>query len=310
MPVRNGNSSRVTNSSPKGVYCRIVTKCGVWRRLARNMLELEMMRFKTPYFVCAALALQVLTTNRVMAATIADARALTSGTAVTLNGVTVVNIVDTINSTNNKSFHLEDSTGGITIFGPNGTIDPILDQISLGDIIDITGVTGSFANLFQLQGDGSQALTLGGVTPGSGSPVPTSITAADLADGSPTAEALESRLAIIDSGDYFFFEGDGSTTFAGATNYTLSNGFDSLIVRIGANSQDLVGQVIPVENVTVTGIVSQFNFDDPNSGYQFLPRTFSDITVVPEPSTWALFACALFCLGGFYISRRRSKAEE
>lgn len=269
------------------------------------MLILEMMKYKTPYTVCAALALQVMMTNAAMAATIADARALSLGTAVTLNGVTVVNVVDTINSTNNKSFQLEDSTGGITIFGPNGTIDPILAQISLGDTIDITGVTGSFANLFQLQGDSSQALTLGAITPSSGSPVPTSITASDLADGSPTAEALESRLAIIGNGDYFFFEGDGFTTFAGATNYTLSNGFDSLTVRVGADSQDLVGQIIPVENVTVTGIVSQFTFDDPNTGYQFLPRTFSDITVVPEPTTWALFAFSVLCLGGVYLSKRR-----
>ncbi|RKY58279.1 MAG: hypothetical protein DRP96_08705, partial [Candidatus Neomarinimicrobiota bacterium] len=69
-----------------------------------------------------------------------------------------------------------------------------------------------------------------------------------------------------------------SGTFAGNTNYIVSDGVNTLNIRIDTDT-DMPGNSIPGGAVNIVGILSQYDNSSPYSeGYQLLPRTLSDIT--------------------------------
>ncbi len=67
-------------------------------------------------------------------------------------------------------------------------------------------------------------------------------------------------------------------TFVGNTNYHITDGTDSLIVRLDPDVTDITGQEIPSGDIAVSGISGQFKSGQPyNSGYQIMPRSWDDI---------------------------------
>ena len=49
------------------------------------------------------------------------------------------------------NFQLQDATGAITVFGSNDDINAVLTGLNVGDSMSLSGTTGSFNGLFQLQ---------------------------------------------------------------------------------------------------------------------------------------------------------------
>jgi len=200
------------------------------------------------------------------------------GSGVVVCDVVVSNLTDLVNSATVKSFHVQDATGGMTVFGSNSIIDNLLlnggDPIQEGHTITIAGTTDEFNGLFELvQGPPLPLKVLaksGAITP----VTPEPILAADLQAGNPTAEVLESKLVkllgvtFVDSGN-----------FTGLTNYNVTDGLNVAVVRIATESLDLVGTPIPTGPVDIVGIVTQYDTTAPyDAGYQVLPRSLADIT--------------------------------
>ncbi|MGO3238735.1 MAG: T9SS type A sorting domain-containing protein, partial [Psychroflexus halocasei] len=67
-------------------------------------------------------------------------------------------------------------------------------------------------------------------------------------------------------------EGDGTAMFAAGTNYTLTDGSNSTILRTQFQNADFIGEVIPSTQLNnVVGIVSEFGGDG-----QLFPRSLDD----------------------------------
>ena len=168
---------------------------------------------------------------------VARARSVTEGTLVTIHGV-VTNTTDLVDSGSSKDFHLQDGTAGMRVFGTTARINELLAGVNEGDSVVITGVFGSFNGAAQLLDTGS-ALSLT-VTGSPGLVSPTTVTVSDFADFSPTSEGLEHTLVRLEN--VSFIE---SGTFAGLTNYTVTDGVSQAVVRVSTNQQDTVGTPIP-----------------------------------------------------------------
>lgn len=104
----------------------------------------------------------------------------------------------------------------------------------------------------------------------------TPIQSQDLADMSPTAEFLESSLALV-CGAFV----DTGTFSAASANYEFVDlDGNSCIVRIDSDT-DIASTPIPVGLVAVRGVVSQYdNFNSALcTGYQLFPRDLGDFTL-------------------------------
>lgn len=220
------------------------------------------------------------------AITVAEARALPLGSNVTLDNVTITNLFDTVSSSSFRNVHVQDATGGITVFDSQANIDSLFAGLSEGDSISIDGGTFGYNGLYHLGSSLSNPVYTGSP----GVPLPTEITPLDLADLSPTAESLESRLVKL-SGVQFTGITPGQT-FASLMNYTVTDGVNSGIVRLSSDSgspHPLEGTLIPTNPMNVKGIFSQFDTTSPPptqtaSGYQVLLKSLA-----PQPGQTGTF---------------------
>ena len=220
------------------------------------------------------------------AITVADARALPLGSNVNLNNVIITNLFDTVISSSFRNVHVQDATGGITIFDSQTNINAFFAGLSEGDSISIDGPTTGFNGLFELGLGVSNIVPLGSP----GVPIPVDITPLDLVSLSPTAEGLESELVNLSSVQFTGLS--PGQTFTGTTSYTVTDGVNSGEVRLTSDigtPHPLEGQLIPVNAVNIKGIFNQFDMSAPPptqtaSGYQVLIKT-----VVPEPGQTGTF---------------------
>jgi hypothetical protein len=240
------------------------------------------------------------------------------GSNETIYGV-VTNTTDLVNSATFKTFHVEDGTGGMRIFGPTARINELLAGVSEGDAVVISGVTSSFNGLVSLD-DVGNAMSLTVV----GSPgivPPQTVATSDLAHFSGTAEGLENRLVRLDNVTFI-----ASGTFAGLTDYTVTDGMTQAIVRVSTNQQDIVGTPIPTGPVDLIGLFNQFDTSNPapgvpGIGYSLLLCRLADIiphgsgagaddssdthAAVPEPNS-SILICVV-AIVGMASARRRLK---
>jgi|GEM_PF-2336220 len=228
------------------------------------------------------------------AGTIAEARSAALGTTLDLDNVRVISTYDLVNSSLTRSIQVDDGTGAMTISGDNAHIAGLLDGKGTGDRISLRGKTQNQFGLFQM------------ITPftARGSELtgevisPVSVSAADFADASATAEGLESRVVQLRQAK-FVQKGQ----FAGLTDYSVVTAFGTVSVRVPSNFLDVVAQAIPAGEVNLTGIFYQFDQNAPyDSGYQIYLRSTTDIEAVPEPTT------GLALLAGIAAWARRRRA--
>lgn len=155
--------------------------------------------------------------------------------------------------------YIQDATAGIAIYGSN------LSSVQAGDSVLVTGTMTNYNNLAEV----TPVTSLTNLGPVS-LPAPQVI-----ADPSTIGEQHESELLRFNS--CYFDLGGG--LFAGNTNYNVAVGGQTIQVRI-TNGSPLVGTIIPVGEVNLTGIMSQYCFSPETgctTGYQLLLRTVADI---------------------------------
>jgi endonuclease I len=175
-------------------------------------------------------------------ATIGDARNFAIGQTVTVRGVV------TNGSELGSIRYIQDATGAIPAFGS------ILSSVLRGDSITATGVLYDYNGLLEISPTASFQDLGNGVNP---TPLTIPI--------SVVAEAYEAQLLQFDN---VHFVETGS--FVGNTNYNITDGTNTLQVRISTGS-NLVGTAIPTAQISIRGLLGQFN------AYQLLPRDLNDI---------------------------------
>ncbi|MDX1653383.1 MAG: endonuclease [Brumimicrobium sp.] len=152
--------------------------------------------------------------------------------------------------------YIQDATGGLPVYGTT------INSVGRGDSVTVTGVLKDFNGLLEIDPINSWTAL------GAGTQIaPWNITITDI------GENFEGRLVQID--DITFT--NAGQTFAGATNYTFTDGTNTGQLRI-QNGSNLVGTTIPSGPQSLVGLSSQFN-----TNYQILPRDVNDIFAYTPP---------------------------
>jgi hypothetical protein len=163
---------------------------------------------------------------------------------------------------------MEDSTAGIGLYDA-----PVTMFGNIGDYIRVTGWIGFYAGVTEIVDH-----PVSGAAPtveiiSTGNPVEPVVAIPDELD-----EDLEGRLVKVLNCIFL-----NTGTFAGNTNYNVVSGTDTFVVRIDSDTQ-IQGNPIPVGPVDIAGILGQYDTTTPYfSGYQLLPRFFTDISTPVSP---------------------------
>ncbi len=188
-------------------------------------------------------------------ANIAAARAMPIGSTVTVRGV-----VTNGSELGNSIRYFQDATAGIAAYKYDA-----FSSISRGDSIVVTGVLKLYNQLLELD----PVTSFEAIAP---KPLPAPI----LLTPAGMGEVYEGRLITMVGVTF----ANGGGTFQGNTNYNVSANGETCQVRVNIASTGptgLVGQIIPASPVTIIWICSQFDYNNPNAGYQFLLRDKYDI---------------------------------
>jgi len=199
--------------------------------------------------------------------TIAQARALSDSDTVQVKGVITAN-------TFNRPEYIQDSTAGIAVFDINFH-NAYLGDTSLGKLVAVAGMLTTYYGLREII-NVSGYTTLGFV----GVPDPIVLSISDI------GEPYEGMLIRVNNVQF-----TTSGTFVGNTNYIVTDGTNTLTVRIDADT-DIPGNPIPSGPVDVIGILGQYG-----TTYQLLPRYLSDIiaptTYISEKVSGSSFSYTL-----------------
>jgi len=182
---------------------------------------------------------------------IANARTFGIGQTVTVTGI----------ATNGSSLgpirYMQDGTAGIAAYG-----GPITG-VAQGDSITVTGPLIEFAGLLEI----STVTNVVNHGPAINPPAPLQI---------PITSANESQESELSEIQNVTFVQSG--TFSGNTTYQITDGTNTLDVRINTGV-NLVGTAIPTGAVTVRGPIGQYN-----TNYQIIPRSSADIFAYVAPA--------------------------
>ena len=193
-------------------------------------------------------------------ANIAALRAGTTGSTVyKLTGEAVM----TFKSSNRNVKYIQDATGGILIDDNDGNITT---AYNVND--GITGITGTL-NLYNGMLQFIPVTDPGVATSTNNTVTPIEATLTNYANY-PGQLVKITGLTIVETG-----------SFAASTNYTLSDGTNSGVLRTQYSDLPYVGTAIPTVPQDITGVVLMFN-----STAQLVPRTAADFsnTVIESPS--------------------------
>ncbi|MBP9796676.1 MAG: T9SS type A sorting domain-containing protein [Chitinophagales bacterium] len=191
--------------------------------------------------------------------TIAEARVLPGGSVVTVKGL-VLN-----GSELGDIRYIQDNTGNIAAYAPT-----ILDVVLRGDSIQVTGPLFNYNGLLEI----STATSVTVLNSGNPLPAPTDVTCI-----SGYVEGYEAKLVRVNAA--LFADAGTFSTAGSGTNYDISDAAGTAEIRV-VTTTNIDGTPIPVEEVSITGIMSQFA-PGGTGGYQLLPRDLSDISTGGNP---------------------------
>lgn len=192
---------------------------------------------------------------------IMEARQKALGESVLVTGI----VIDAgNNSSNNRVIY--DGTAGIVVRSFDAGNES--ENLVQGDSVTISGSLGDFANLLQIS---ESPIIIDVIEQGIDLPEP------QLVSIGAVGEEHESELITIENVQ---FEESGEFAGGGSSgNFTITDGFNDLVFRIGSSGHPLVGSEIPEGIYNVTGFVGQFEDD-----YQISPRTADDLEFVSDGS--------------------------
>lgn len=182
---------------------------------------------------------------------IATAKLAATGATVTVRG-----IVSNGSEFGGSLRFIQDGTGGVALYGSS------LSSLVRGDSIEAIGTVSPYNNLMEFAVTNFSVITTGNtIHP----PVVLTISGGFL-------EQYEGQLVQINA---VSFTAPG--TFAGNTNYNISDGANTGQVRVNLSS-NMVSTPIPSGTIGLVGIMGQYT-----STYQLLPRDLNDIIQVGNP---------------------------
>ncbi len=186
---------------------------------------------------------------------IADARSMAEGSTVTIEGIV----------TNGPELsiirYVQDATGAIAAYPGTGSAANFPDNVSRGDLVQITGELKTFMGLLEIDPITSYNV----ISSGNTLPNPLVVQVSEI------NEDNEAKLVKVNGVNFT----DGGGQF-GVGNYSITAGGVSSEIYVRSN-HPLVGQAIPLASVNLTGISSQFN-----ATYQLLPRDMDDIEIADD----------------------------
>ena len=183
---------------------------------------------------------------------IADARNMSEGSTVTVEGIV----------TNGPELsiirYLQDATGAIAAYPGEGSVGDFPNDVKRGDMIQVTGELKTFNGLLEIDPISAYNVI------SNGNPLPDPL----IATPDEINEDTESKLMTING---VSFQNGGSLFSVG--NYTFSANGETSEIYVRSN-HPLIGSMIPLATVNLTGICSEFN-----GLYQLLPRDSDDLLV-------------------------------
>lgn len=190
-----------------------------------------------------------------------------SGNIFTIRGIVTVG-----NEFNSPSY-IQDNTAGIAVFARGSGL--FSSSVKIGDSVEVTGKLTHFRGLTQFDPVYSfQKFDSNKVVD------PILLTINDIKSQDWNGyEAYEGMLVRINNVTV-----SASGTWAGNTNYTISDTTGSMTLRI-VNGTNLVGQTIPTGKFDVIGALGAFKTTAPYdaTSYQLLPRNVYDIITDLKP---------------------------
>jgi autotransporter-associated beta strand protein len=158
--------------------------------------------------------------------------------------------------------------------------------------------TGNLAGVGTLSGSGKSLAVLGSLAPGNSAGTITVGTGLSLDLSNSGSSVFEITSPAFTAGTFDLVNGDGSVVFGGILNLAFSGGTyadGTDVLQLFANTGGRSGNF---SAVNATGLA-------PGQSATFNSAT-GTITVVPEPSTYAMALAGLAC-GGYSMLRRRKK---
>ncbi len=168
---------------------------------------------------------------------------------------------------------IDEANDGIAVFEFD---NPFGYEVTEGDNITVTGVLGQFNGLAQIR---PSSITINS-------------TSSPLQDPTVTFrlnEDTESQLVKLE--DMYILDTEDWTNQGSGFNVDISNGVDTVVMRIDADISSIFGLNYPTGTFDVTGIGGQFDNSSPyDGGYQVFPRYLIDISPFNEfmPDTMAI----------------------
>ncbi|GAB3977135.1 hypothetical protein GCM10028806_37970 [Spirosoma terrae] len=178
---------------------------------------------------------------------------------------TIQGRVTVTNQLGARQIYIQDETGGIVVYGTSSGTD-LTTQVQIGDLVQARGPISVFNGFTEITSAFATNFT---VVTGAGNVVPTPV--AITLDQLPN---YQGQLVSVSDANI-----SGSGPFAANTNYTITAGGQSGVLRINANSP-LAGAGRPSNPVSVTGIADRFVSGATTAGtdgLQLQPRILSDI---------------------------------
>jgi phosphatidylserine/phosphatidylglycerophosphate/cardiolipin synthase-like enzyme len=160
--------------------------------------------------------------------------------------------------------YIQDNSGGGIALYPGDDWTGNAFEPQPGDSITITGELSEFASLLEV---GPNIISMTLESQGNDLPLPLD------ANLSYFVEQLEGTLLSLEN-----IEFDNAGAVFGSSTYSFTTGGMEGVIYVNSSSP-LIGELVPFGQVDITGVLSQFSYDDPNVGYQLLPRTMDDLDV-------------------------------
>lgn len=177
----------------------------------------------------------------------------------------------TFATTGNVAFTIHDGSVGFGVFGA-GTKN-LGYTVNEGDVVRIIGTIGHFNGLAQINADSIVVISTNGA-------LPSPVVITDLNESTESQLIRVNNVYVINTAQW--------TNAGSGFSVNVTNGPDTIQLRIDADVSDVYNAPCPVGTFDVVGIGGQFDNSAPhNSGYQFLPRRLADF-IFPVPVSYDL----------------------
>jgi phosphatidylserine/phosphatidylglycerophosphate/cardiolipin synthase-like enzyme len=192
----------------------------------------------------------------------------TNGLPLLLGQTVVVRGVVTASDQLGPASYMQDETGGIVCYGSGFS-----GSVNVGDDVTVVGTVTHFNGLVELTPVEVVETHATGVDV-----EPIEVTCTQISNQGAGGEPYEGMLVRVNG-----VLVNGTGTWAGNTNYDITDSSGSTVIRIDTNCE-LVGTPIPADAFDIIALVGQYDFSAPHhSGYQVLPRFTEDLIVSAGP---------------------------